>query len=317
MSMTSTYVVGAALSCVFGWAVVKQTRRSVRQANKVGEKVVIFGASTGIGKELALQYAERGARLLLVARREPLLQKLTLDCLGSPSGLCEHARFVTADITIEDDLRRVAVAAAEDLGGCDTVIINAGVISVLAFEDLCKDNEEGIQGTGKSSHAADVVEKVFNTNVYAPIMIAKHFQNFLIASKGKFVVVSSVAGTFAAPTRSIYAASKHALNGFFNSLRIELAPKNVAICICLPGSVATDLRCSAVDAKHHASHHSTSAKVEEGSKLTPQECARGIIKAADSRARETYLPYKYKIAGLLQYFFPEWVDQQAAKKYGF
>ncbi|TPX60920.1 hypothetical protein PhCBS80983_g01443 [Powellomyces hirtus] len=297
-------------------------------------------AKLGIGKELALQYAARGARLLLIARREALLQKLTVECLIHP--LCSQARFLAADITIENEVHKAAQMAREVLGGCDTVVINAGIISVLTFEDVCKldENETADGETGEkttttpttttemTTRLAQIVEQMFRVNVVAPIMIAKYFRTMAVESKGKFVVVSSVAGTMAAPTRSLYAATKHALNGFFNSFRIEVARQGVAVCICLPGSVATDLRASAVDASSTttttaaaaASSYATNASVSsasEGSKLSASDCARRIIHASDLRARETYMPSKYRLAFLLHCFFPSFIDTLAAKKYGF
>lgn len=91
------------------------------------------------------------------------------------------------------------------MDGCDTVVINAGVISVLTFADLCdldNDAQPDASSSGSTSRSAAVVEQLFRTNVFGPILIAKHFRDALIKSKGKFVVVSSVAGSLAAPTVS-------------------------------------------------------------------------------------------------------------------
>ncbi|KAJ3149910.1 hypothetical protein HDU89_003366 [Geranomyces variabilis] len=318
--MTDTYYIGTAVVVMAGWAYAQWTKVP---APPIGERVVIFGASSGIGKELALQYAARGARVLLVARREGLLQKVVVDCLLSPA--CKTAGFVAADITVEADLTRVAKTATEVLGGCDTVVINAGIISVLTFDEVCAlDHGPAADlAAGAKSRTEEVVEGIFRTNVTAPILIAKHFTPALTDTKGKFVIVSSVAGTLGAPTRALYAATKHALNGFFNSLRIELGPKGVAVCMCLPGSVATDLRASSAKLAAAPSTSSTtpaapaSPPIKEGKKLTPIDCARQIIQAGDWRARETYMPGKYKIAYLLHGLFPGFIDGLAAKKYGF
>ncbi|KAJ3156253.1 hypothetical protein HDU86_004017 [Geranomyces michiganensis] len=321
--MTDIYYIGTAAVVAASWAFAHWNKPP---APPLGERVVIFGASSGIGKELALQYAARGSRVLLVARREGLLKSVVADCLSSPT--CKTAGYVAADITIESDLARVAQTAKAVLGGCDTVVINAGIISVLTFDEVCAlDGSPGADvAAGEKSRTENVVEGIFRTNVTAPILIAKHFTPSLTESKGKFVVVSSVAGTLGAPTRALYAATKHALNGFFNSLRIELGPKGVAVCMCLPGSVATDLRASS--AKLAATPSSTSSNssvnaapasppIKEGKKLTPADCARRIIEAGDRRARETYMPGKYKIAYLLHGLFPGFIDGLAAKKYGF
>lgn len=158
----------------------------------------------GIGAELAKTYAQRGARVLLVARREPLLKTVAGECLYAPGSLCVQAEYVVADITVEDDIRRVVAAMREHMQGCDTVVINAGVISVLTFDEICDlDGKDGISGEkANQSESARVMEQIFRTNVFAPILIAKHFRNLLIETRGKFVVVSSVAGSLAAPTVS-------------------------------------------------------------------------------------------------------------------
>ena len=201
----------------------------------VFDQVVIIGASSGIGYQTALRYAARGARLLVVARRKQLLETLVSECLSFPS--CTEATLLVADITIEADVNRVAKTAKRVLGGCDTVVINAGILSVLPFRDLCKldvpdvtaedeegngNGENGAQGEGwekiapgedaasaptqetgseyTPSVSASMIDKMFKTNVLGPIYVAKFFTDLLIESGGKFVVVSSLAGVLAAPT---------------------------------------------------------------------------------------------------------------------
>ncbi|TPX70870.1 hypothetical protein SpCBS45565_g01533 [Spizellomyces sp. 'palustris'] len=260
------------------------------------ERVVIFGASSGIGEQLALQYARRGARLLLVARREPLLKSVTSGCLSFST--CKQASYIVGDINQEADLIRIVAATKEQLDGCDTVVINAGILSVLSFDQVCQKD------------TTKIIQPLFETNTLAPIYIAKHFLPLLKESRGKFIVVSSLAGSLPAPTRSLYAASKHAVNGFFNSLRIEVQQYGVSVCICLPASVDTGLRESAVDA-------SGGGKKDGESKLDPETCAREIIRAGDMKKEEVYIPSKYWVGVVLRNFVPGFVDGLAAKKYGF
>ncbi|KAJ3053461.1 hypothetical protein HK097_004212 [Rhizophlyctis rosea] len=337
-------------------------RFSHKQMPKIvkGERIVIIGASSGIGYQTALRYAARGARLLVVARRKQLLDNLVSECLSFPS--CTEATSLVADITIEDDVKRISKTAKRVLGGCDTVVINAGVLSVLPFRDLCKldgpeaededsngNSESGAQGEGwekiaagedaataptqetgsgntTSSVSANMIDKMFKTNVLGPIYVAKFFTDLLIESSGKFVVVSSLAGVLAAPTRSIYTSTKFAITGFFTSLRIELAKHNVSVCIIYPGSVSTDLRNAAVDASPTPSSSSDapsspspplSTEPSSRKRITPEQCADAIIRAADERARETFVPGKYRVGAIVRPVLPGLIDYFAAKKYGY
>ncbi|KAI9009658.1 hypothetical protein BC832DRAFT_379956 [Gaertneriomyces semiglobifer] len=289
---------------------LRPKRRAPVLAN---ERVVIFGASAGIGARLAQQYARRGARVFLVARRLQLLADVAESCKAFEN--CRQAEFLAADVTIETDIQKVAAAVRDTMGGCDTLVINAGIMSVLTFETLCsldKDNQD----TGAStSRTYQIMNQMFATNVFAPIIVCKHFLSSLIESKGKIVVVSSLAGSLAAPTRSLYASTKHALNGFFNSLRIEIARYGVTVTVALPGSVDTDLRGSAIDATEAS--NGQPSKDGSGSKLRPEACAKAIIHAADLRLREAYIPAKYRLSTLLHYFLPDLIDRMAARKYGF
>ncbi|KAI9095596.1 hypothetical protein DFS34DRAFT_651386 [Phlyctochytrium arcticum] len=294
----------------FGLLPKSKVPRVIRE----GERVVIFGASSGIGKCLAYQYAYRGARVLLVARRQHLLTQVRSICRSKQSR-CLEAETIAADITVEADVKRVADWIVEHWNGeVDTCVINAGVISVLQFEEVCALDRQDKEKKDCPSASSVVIENIFRTNVLGPITIAKYLLAPLKATRGKFVIVSSAAGTIAAPTRSLYASSKHALNGFFNSLRIEVKKYGVDVCLCMPGSVDTDLRASSVDGG--SADNSSHASPENSSKLTAEECARRIVKAGDRRWRETYMPGKYYWAHLVSFFFPEWVDRKAAQKYG-
>ncbi|KAJ3036330.1 hypothetical protein HDV00_002802 [Rhizophlyctis rosea] len=321
-------------------------------------------ARGGIGYHTTLRYAARGARVIAVARRKHLLDALTAECQSFPA--CKIASSVAADVTNEDDVKRIAAAAKQVLGGCDTVVINAGVLSVLPFRDLCKldisegscedkdgnnGGESGFHSEGwekvtavgadaipEGSRAAQplsvsgaLIDKMFKTNVMGPIYVAKHFTDLLIESGGKFVVVSSLAGVLAAPTRSIYTSTKFALTGFFTALRIELAKHNVAVCLIYPGSVATDLRHSAVDAvptppSGITQTPSTTAPPQPDpsapqpparKRITPEQCADAIVEAGDERANETFVPAKYWVGAVVRPIWPGLVDYFAAKKYGY
>ncbi|ORX45750.1 NAD(P)-binding protein [Piromyces finnis] len=290
------------------------------------EKVLILGASSGIGKQIALQYASRNANIILAARRTELLEQVKKECLALEK--TKVVEVIKCDITNEDDLIAVVEKVKKVFGKLNTVIVNAGVINVLSFEDLLN-NDKGIQG--KDSDSSKAIDKIFKINTYGPIYAAKYFIPLLKETQGRFVVVSSLAALIAAPTRALYASSKHALMGFFNSLRMELADTGVSITLVCPGSVSdTDLRSSAIDkASSSATDNATPVTISEDKpkkekkslfsflKITPAQCAKAIIEASDWRTKEVVVPRVYKVAVLANSLAPSLIELGAKLKYHF
>jgi short-subunit dehydrogenase len=184
--------------------------------------------------------------------------------------------------------------AIEKLGKVDTLIICSGVLSVLPFEDL----------------PIELISKIMNINAIAPIETTKIFLPELLRNSGQIIIVSSASGTIPAPTRSLYTASKHALTGFFRSLRIEVGHK-IHICHVMPGSVDTPLRATALDANESLTS-TTSRKA-----MAPSDCASKILTAASESQDEVYIPYYYKIATALSVYFPNLINHIAKKKYNY
>ncbi|ORX78298.1 NAD(P)-binding protein [Anaeromyces robustus] len=286
------------------------------------EKVLIIGASSGIGKYVALEYAARNANIILAARRTELLEKVKKECLALDK--TKVVEIIKCDITNEDDLIAVVEKVKKDFGQLNTVIVNAGVINILSFDDLLN-NDKGIKG--KDSESSKVIDKIFKINTYGPIYAAKYFIPLLKETKGRFVVVSSLAALISAPTRALYSASKHALMGFFNSLRMEIADTGVSITLVCPGSVSdTGLRVSAID---KITDNTTPVTTEEEKpkkekkslfsflKITPKQCAKAIVEASDWRVKEVVIPGVYKVAVLLNSLAPSLIEMGAKLKYHF
>ena len=292
------------------------------------EHVVIIGASSGIGCELGRIYAHRGARIVIVARREALLQQL-VDELRPVAGAI-HA--VQGDVTIPNDVQRITRESLGALQGrVDTLILCAGIISVLPFDELA-----GIDSTrsdsamlpSKAQEALEASIKIMNVNYHAPLNLTTHFLPTLTKSSpaGNIMVVSSMAGKVGAPTRAIYCASKHAAQGFFEALGMEVERTGVHVGIVSPGTVATDLRQSAVDlpkindASSSSSSTSSVANPIAGTKkgaMTAQACAEGIVRGSDLRQHEVIMPWFYHVSLVLQIVSPGLVRWLAKKKYGY
>ncbi|KAI8916808.1 hypothetical protein BC831DRAFT_486759 [Entophlyctis helioformis] len=316
MSTTAIALAATVAAAAVGVALVAAgaTRAAASKApvDPTTQRVVILGASSGIGHHLALQYAARGARLLLVARRRDRLESVQAECIAvhpssssSPSSQ-PPVHVLVGDITIESDMEAAVRASASLLGGVDVLVLCAGVTSLLPFADLCALDSAAAPSTSRS-----LVETVFQTNVIGPMMTTKRFLPTLKASKAQILVISSAASVIAAPTRSIYSASKHALTGFFRALRIELAPSGVTVCIALPGTVDTELRRSAVDGTGSASKYSGS------SGIPANVCASIIIAGSDRGDHQIYMPWFYYYVHVLSVIVPSVIDGFAAKKYNY
>ncbi|KAI8077713.1 uncharacterized protein BX664DRAFT_343312 [Halteromyces radiatus] len=288
----------------------KKRRTRLQVVASHGEKVFLVGCSSGIGKALALLYARRGAKLVLVARRKPLLDALVEECLAAGASL---AVGMAGDVTQVEDMARI-VATSPFQDGIDTVIYCAGAISVRPFMDISgiiiSDNKIIQQEEEKVDQA---MKDITNINYFAAVHTTRLVLPFLLKSffqqrQPNLIVISSMAGKVGAPTRSLYSGSKHAVHGFFDSLRVELAPYNIHVGIVCPGTVDTDLRQSAVDLDASTSVIAGSTK----GKLSPQVVAERILLASDAREREVYLPGYYYWALWLS---RSWIDGFAKRKY--
>ncbi|OBZ87040.1 Formamidopyrimidine-DNA glycosylase [Choanephora cucurbitarum] len=302
--------------CLLGKGADRRKKIEPRQ-----ERVVIIGASSGIGKECALKYAGRGAKLVLFARRKELLDQLKQQCdsAGSPEVI-----VLAGDATKQIDLIQLAQLTRNAFDGCvDTVIHCAGAISVRPFMEACgiQVNQQQESSTKLSATEAtqmnqvnDALHNITTLNYYSAVWTAAQFIPLLIPSKSpNLLIISSMAGKAGAPTRSLYAGSKHALHGFFDSLRTEVGVYNIHIGLICPGTVDTDLRHSAVDKSLGEGDVAGSKK----NKLSAEAVANRIIQASDFRQREIYTPSWFGYAAIWgKLLAPGLIDYVAQRKYG-
>ncbi|KAJ2423387.1 hypothetical protein GGF47_003263 [Coemansia sp. RSA 2524] len=296
------------LAIVFATGVGYTIVQRLRMPSVRGARVVIVGASSGIGECMALEYARRGARLVLCARRHSELVRVQHEC-------AKHTvvHIVTGDITHHDTQQELLDAAMVHFDGCvDYLVLNAGAISVQQVVDLWgMRSSDGLCATSPT-HAAradTAMRAIMEINVFAPIRLSSLFLPLLVRAKGTIVVVSSMAGLVAAPTRSLYSASKHAVSGYFAALRMEMHEWNVCVTVAYPGTVNTMLRESAVDHNEHKAAGSDRGKME------PSVCARQILCAAARRQPSLVTPRVYWISSILHAFAPRLVEYLARRKY--
>ncbi|HZU52383.1 MAG TPA: SDR family oxidoreductase [Holophagaceae bacterium] len=254
--------------------------------------ILLTGASEGIGRALALDLAKRGARLTLVARNEARLKELAAEARA----LGGQARVLVGDVTVAEDAPRMVEAAVEAFGSLDILILNAGGSMWAAFDSL--------------EDPAAVARGLMELNFLSCVRITQAALPHLKRSQGLIVPVASVAGFTGVPTRTLYSASKHALVGFFESLRVELRGTGVDVTIIAPDFVVTELHGRALGSDGKPIGH---GRLDPGRVMTAEACARLIAAAMKKRRRLLITSARGRFGRWLKCFAPALVDRIAAR----
>jgi short-subunit dehydrogenase len=253
--------------------------------------VVITGASKGIGAELARQLSAKGAKLVLAARSEKELEEVAAECrmLGA------SVVTVKADVSVERDCQAIVSGAVIAFGRLDTLVNNAGASMWARFEDI---------------DDMSILKRLMDVNYMGAVYCTHHALPHLRESRGRIVGVSSLAGRVGVPTRTGYSASKHAMTGFFDSLRIELEDSGITVTMIYPGFVSTGIRENATgpDGKPILV-----SPVKEGEVMSVEDCARRIVRAIEAREREVVMTARGKMGLWLKLLAPSLVDRIARR----
>jgi len=261
--------------------------RSVFQNNVV----IITGASRGVGREMARQLADQGAWLALAARHEEQLQAVAQECIQSGA----RAIAIPTDVGEQARCRNLIEQTAHEFGKIDTLINNAGFGMWVKFEDI-----------QDPAFFAELVRVNYLGSVYCTFYALPHLKQ----TRGRLVGVSSLAGKTGVPFRSGYAASKHALGGLFDSLRVELMGSGVTVTLAFPDFVATEIRA------HNLGKDGKPLGVSparEEKFMSAAECARLILRGVARREREIILTRRGKWIGLGKLIAPALVDRLARR----
>lgn len=254
--------------------------------NKV---VVITGASSGIGKALAEKYAAEGWNLVLAARREELLSEIQCKLKNV------EVLTVKTDVTVEDDCKNLMERAIEKFGKIDVLINNAGISMRALFNDV----------------DLDVLRRLMDVNFWGTVYCTKYALPHLLKTKGSVVGIISVGGHIGLPGRTGYSASKFAVRGFLQTIRVENLKTGLHVLIVAPGFTSSEIRKSALNAQ--GGKQGETPRNESGM-MSAEECAAHIYKAVRKRKRELVLTFvEGKLTVFLAKHFPGFVEKMSYK----
>lgn len=249
----------------------------------MGKVIWVTGASSGIGEALAYHLAKKGARLILSARRKEELERVKGNCFGKSQ---PNIRILPLDLEKAHTLQLSTEAAIQIFGHIDILINNGGISQRSLIAET----------------TVDVYRRLMEINYFGAIALTKYLlPHFIQRKQGRFVNISSLTGKFGTPYRSGYAASKHALHGFFDAVRAEHHKDNIRVTMICPGFIHTPITLSALTADGSPLNKMDEAQYKGKS---ANWCAEKIIHAIEKDKEEVYIGGKEVVAVYLKRFFP-------------
>jgi short-subunit dehydrogenase len=246
-----------------------------------GAVVLITGASAGIGAALAREFAHRGARVALTARRTDRLEALAAELRAGGT----EALVVAADVTHDGDMDKAAAIARETFGRIDVVVANAGFGVVGFLESLTLDD----------------YRRQFETNVFGVLRTIYATLDDLKRSRGRLAIIGSVSGHLATPHGSPYSMSKFAVRALAEALRNEVRAAGVAVTLISPGFVESELR--SIDNRGVLREQARDI-VPSWLRMSAAACARETVTAIARRRREAVITGHGKALVFVQRHFP-------------
>ena len=241
----------------------------------------ITGASSGIGEASAKKFSKEGFALILSSRKINELERV--------KSLCAHPeaiRLLPLDLAESSGFDQVALVAISFFGRVDIVLHNGGI----SQRSLIRETQLEVDRT------------LMEVNYFGTVALTKAIlPHFIQRKSGQFAVVTSLVGKFASPYRSSYAASKHALHGFFDTLRAEQYQDGISVTMICPGFIRTQVSVNALTADGSPLGEMDEAQ-EKG--MSPDQCAKEMFDAIQSKKEEVYIGGKETLAVYLKRFFP-------------
>ncbi|MBS1651231.1 MAG: SDR family oxidoreductase [Bacteroidetes bacterium] len=243
----------------------------------------ITGASSGIGRALAIELAKYNTRLVLSARNMELLEQTKQFCKLPPNDI----------LIIPFDLKNTSNA----------ITMAAQIINTFGSIDVLINNGGQSQRSKADETPLDFDRDLMEVNYFSAVALTKAVTPYMKRQKsGKIIVVSSIAGKFGFYLRSSYSAAKHALHGFFESYRLETEKLGISTLIVCPGKIKTNISLSALNNKGELHGVMDPSHINATS---PEECAKQIINAVLNNKQEIFIGGKELILIKLKRFFPK------------
>ncbi len=251
-----------------------------------GKVCIITGASSGIGKALAFELAKQKAKLVIAARNVADLEEIKKTIVQAGG----EVLVVKTDVSIEANCINLIEETVKHYGRIDVLINNAGISMRAIFEEV----------------DLKVLKQLMDINFWGTVYCTKYALPYLLKSKGSVAGVSSVAGYKGLPGRTGYSASKFAMHGFLEVLRIENLKKGLHVLIACPGFTASNIRNTAL--AKDGSLQGESPR-DESEMMTAEEVAKHIVKAIIKRKDRILLTSQGKMTVTLNKFFPKFMDK--------
>lgn len=250
--------------------------------------VIITGASSGIGKALSFEFGKKGAKVVLAARNIAKLQEIATDL----NKLGIQSMAVHTDVTIENDCRILIEKTIEKFHRIDVLINNAGISMRANFIDL----------------QLDVMHRLMDTNYWGTVYCTKFVLPHLLKTSGSLVGVISIGGFIGMPGRSAYSASKFAVRGFLDTIRVENRRTGLHVLVVAPAFTTSDIRKNAFLADGSVQGQTPR---DEDHIMTTEEVAIHIYNAVVRRKRHVILTFfQGKLAIFFGKFLPKYMDKQ-------
>lgn len=246
---------------------------------------IVTGASSGIGLATSQELARQGAKVVMASsNREKLLK-----CAGDISVNGYDILAQQTDVSVEDDCRRLIDETVRKYGGIDILVNNAGISMRARFSDM----------------DLDVIRRVMDVNFWGAVYCTRYALKHIVERKGSIVGVSSVAGFHGLPGRTGYSASKFAMHGFLETVRIENLKTGLHVMIIAPGFTRTNIRMTALNGT--GATQGESPRKEE-KMMTPEYVAKWILKGIVKKKRNKIMTWEGRMTAFFQRIIPEMVD---------
>ncbi|CAA7266434.1 unnamed protein product [Cyclocybe aegerita] len=299
------------------YRILKKPRRPLK-VPKSSERVLILGASSGIGRAVARQYAERGAKVCVTGRREALIEEVGAECRNvRESSQKNDVLAVVGDFSNVEDMVRLRSLIEAEWKGLDTLVVAAGVSALQPLmgvagvgpqpgsSNLPQATQEDIQRT------VDVAAAATRGNFVGPLIAAVTFVPLLTntSKSPSILLVNSLASLIPPPTRTLYGSTKASSLVLYQALSVE--HPRISFSFFVPSTVEGDFRASAVD--------SGPVRELDPNKygLKREDVARRCITAVDDQEKTVFMPGLMRYAHLLYWLWPSFIEGKASKKYNF